>query len=400
MTIPLKSRSKPRQRPRLSLTEMLALVYVASLAFDGYSVGGRSLPFIVATIYIAVSATLWLTSKTQRNARGGNHVVPSLLFLFYCALSYFWSIAPVLTVGHLGVLSVAIMTSMFLAGNVSRLVKTLPWAYVLGSVVSALATLAAPANIDNRRTSYGNENDVAVALLLAVGCALWIALRSRGMARLATLGCTGVLVSGVVATGSRTAILGGLAMLAAFFVLLIWKRDWRPLILLSSVSLAGILVFLQMPVEAIPDRLLNIQESLTGGGVSNRSFIWDAILARGFDALGVGAGATPAFLSSAINSASVAHNVVLGLLLETGLIGLVLFGSIIISAASKARRSPYAELLVLLFPAVLVVGLALTLETSRHFWFVLALAWAIPSTKADADSPNGELPVPERKARQ
>ena len=73
----------------------------------------------------------------------------------------------------------------------------------------------------------------------------------------------------------------------------------------------------------------------------------------------------------------VSHNVFLGVTLETGLLGMLLFLVILLKAAIDARRSPYQELLFFMLPVMVASSMALTLEATRPLWFVFSLAWAV-----------------------
>ena len=113
-----------------------------------------------------------------------------------------------------------------------------------------------------------------------------------------------------------------------------------------------------------------------GSNLSDRTYIWDAIIGRGFDLTGIGAGAGRAFIGEAIGKQyDVAHNVFLGVLLETGLLGMLLFLVVLVKAGFDARRSPYQALLIFMVPVLAVGSLALTLEARRSFWLVITLAW-------------------------
>lgn len=362
---------------KLTLTEKMSLLYVASLPFDGMDLGGRSLPFVIGGLYLSVT----ILDRIGHGVRGEKRdlpvgrILPMFLFIVYCTASYFWSLAPDLTITRVITLLVLFVTSWFLAQDLSRVGRAVPIAFTLGSVPAALFVLVAPAAIDDRRTANGNANDVAMVLLLGVVCSLWMSLSCTGKVRLLGLTTMPILIVGTVATGSRTAVLGGAAMLLTVAVRFVWRRQWQRLFVLLALVALGVWIFPYMPATMIPERLTSIQDALLGSSLSNRTYIWDAIFQRGFDLTGVGAAASPAYLGEAIGTQSVAHNVFLGVLLDTGLLGMMLFLAILIQAVTSGRVSPYKELLIFMVPVIAAGSMALSLEARRPFWFVIALAW-------------------------
>jgi O-antigen ligase len=127
---------------------------------------------------------------------------------------------------------------------------------------------------------------------------------------------------------------------------------------------------------------------LLGSNLSDRTDIWAAIIRRGFDLTGIGAGASQVFIGQAIGVQYVAHNVFLGVLLETGLLGMMLFLFVLLKAGLDGLHSPYQELLIFMVPVLAVCSLALSLEVRRSFWLVVALTWV---TRPKANMGSKEL---------
>lgn len=365
---------------KTNLTQKLALLYAASIPFDGLSLAGRSLPFVVSSIYlIAAIGTRVLGTKARESGSPGLRGLQlSLVFTFYCGVTYYWSLAPDVTIQRFFTLVLLVLTAWLLARDLIQVKNYLPTAYVLGSIPASYIVLTAPTinSYTDRRTANGNANDVAFVLMLGVICALWLALNGTGWSRALSIPAVAFLISAVVATGSRTAIVSGGAAILAVIFWLVWRRKLRPLLIVLSLLGLGTWIYSLLPAGLIPQRLLHIQDSVAIDGLSDRADIWRAILARGFDLWGVGASAGPAYLHGVIGSASASHNVFLELLLETGIVGFLLFLCLLLSTAIASASSAYNELLFFLFPIVLASSLSLSLEATRPFWFVIALAWA------------------------
>ena len=385
MTSARDASSVERTSQGLALAERLALLYAASIPFEGLAIGGRSLPFVVGAVYLTASILTRLTSKRRQvgDDLPIRPILPATFFTLFCVVSYFWSVAPDLTITRVTSLVVLLVTSWFLSQDLSRVSKHIPVVFVLGALPVVILVLAAPMSITGRRTASGNANQVALDLLLAVVCALWLLLRRRGRARF--LGATSIalLIAGVVATGSRTAIVAGGGALLAIVGWLAWKHQGRQLMLLLVLSVLGAKVFSVLPVGMIPSRLITVQSAVEAGSFGGREYIWSVILERGFDLTGIGAGTTSAYLQQATGIPYVSHNVFLGVVLETGLLGMLLFLMILVKAAIDARRSPYRELLFFMLPVMVASSMALTLESTRPFWFVLSLAWAVKPRESE-----------------
>ena len=258
---------------KLRLAEVLAVLYAASIPFEGLDIAGRSLPFLVGAVYLGLTIFTRLTSKRRddRDDLPIRSILPAVVFTLYCTTSYYWSLAPDLTITRVTTLFVLLLTSWFLAHDLSRVSKHLPVAFVIGALPAAILVLLAPASITDRRTANGNANQVALDLMLAVVCALWLSLRGRGRVRFLGATSMGLLIAGVVATGSRTAVLGGAAMLPIVAGWLVWKHQWRLVTLFLALSALGATVFSILPAGMIPSRLTDIQSAVEVGDLSNRS---------------------------------------------------------------------------------------------------------------------------------
>ena len=384
-------------------TQVIALIYVASLPFDSLEVFGRSLPFVLGLCYLLVALPLRLTARTSTLPACApiGSVLPSIAFVAYCAFTYFWSITPDQSLSRVTTLAVLISTFWLLTGDIGDLQKAVPVAFVAGALLAALFVLTASASIDGRRTANGNANDVALALMVALGCSVWLAVETRGTSRILGVGAIPVLLAGTVATGSRSAVLSGAAMVLVVAVWLLARRQFRKALAMLTVIATAWITLVALPRAMVPVRLLSIDTALSEGSFSGREVLWRVIVVHGLDLWGLGAGSTPAYLANAIGSAHVAHNVILGILLELGVVGLLIFAGVVICAIRDGRRSPFSHLLVFLAPILLIGSVTLSLEARRTFWFVIALAWV--SVKRNTDGvtkPSGVRPIRVEEAQQ
>ncbi|WP_147065006.1 O-antigen ligase family protein [Terrabacter aerolatus] len=273
-------------------------------------------------------------------------------------------------------LATVLVTSWFLSGDIIHLEDKVPMAFLAGTVLASAFVLLAPAASDSRRTANGNANDVAMAIVMGLGCALYLLLKGRRRNKIVAVASLPLLLTAGIATGSRTAVFGAAGIVLVVTFVAIGQRRWGQLAGVISAILVLILVVDSLPKALIPERLSSIGEALQSGNLSNRTIIWDAILERGWDMVGVGAGASPSYLGGQLGFSTVAHNVFLGVLLETGALGLMVFGWLLARLALDARNSRFSSLILFLAPAVAAGSLALTLEARRMLWLVIALSWS------------------------
>lgn len=121
--------------------------------------------------------------------------------------------------------------------------RLIVWAYVLVHVPTAIHTLmyrgVGPGGW------LGDENDVALALVAAIGVSIYLLLVSRSLGkRLVLIGFIGLAISGVVWSMSR----GGFLGLAALFLLILLLGPNRRLVVALAV-LAAIALFLFAPPQ-------------------------------------------------------------------------------------------------------------------------------------------------------
>jgi O-Antigen ligase/Family of unknown function (DUF5935) len=238
----------------------------------------------------------------------------------------------------------------------------------------------------------GDPNVLAAAIVPAVVLALALMSVVRGSARLALQACAGVLVIGLAATQSRG---GALAAAAAFAagVLVMKRRRLRVLTAGLGIVLVGTLY-----LSAYPEALDRVTASDGGSG---RADLWRvaARISAQHPVAGVGLhnftvhsprnvrepGALD-FVELIAEDPHAVHNTYLGLLTETGIVGLGLFLAVAaasLSAAWKAaarfeRRREHALATLSRGVLVALVGLltaAIFVSLGSHplLWLFLAL---------------------------
>jgi O-antigen ligase len=241
--------------------------------------------------------------------------------------------------------------------------------------------------IDGQRfTGVGFNADLA-GLLLALGLPIaWhLLMHCRGLVWLAALAYLVTAPVGLLLTATRGAFVAALAALSIIPLTL-------PRQSLRSYALAGVLLVLGAlsATLVVPqynwERILSTGSEITErGSMSGRREIWNAGL-QAFPTrplLGAGAGAYGAAVDPYIRNVGAragvgAHNVAIGLLVEEGIVGLILFAGIFGACAWTIFHTPppNGALCGVLLLTWLVGGLSGSPEALKFTWVLFGLVSA------------------------
>jgi O-antigen ligase len=256
-------------------------------------------------------------------------------------------------------------------GTTKERLRSLLKAYVYGGTILAVAVIANRVlgyasvvikglDIPLRYSAFGmNANDLAIVLVFSAAMSCYLGAREQStwgiwLFRL-HLGLAGL---GVLVTGSRGALLAGFCVIV-FVPFAFWHLPPRRRMAEIAVRLG---LFCTVPFF-VPThtarRVVTIaKDEIRVGNPSRRVTIWAAALAlfREKPLHGVGIGAFRAVSKPYLGRAIDTHNGMLSALLETGIVGLLLFST---------------------FIAILVrQGFRLN-QTDRRFWLCLFGVWLI-----------------------
>ena len=271
------------------------------------------------------------------------------------------------------------------------------WAFVFGCSLCAslhllgVGTTNVDNNIDEVRTTVFGENANVVGATYAVAIIILIGL---GMLRDVNVGSRMIILPlialvgiGLAKTGSRTAILlvvmGIAALLFQAKSFTSRAARYSALILVGSI-LAGILLL----VPTVMDRFKDIDPHNPGqenprarmAPVLWEIFLRSPVFGSGPDQYQVELTRRTMPYLIRDQRTIAAHNLVLLLLVETGIVGFLVFSAGLwtaLVAAWKARRHTCGYLPLALLLPFCCAGLVLNDPTSNHaFWFVVAYALA------------------------
>jgi hypothetical protein len=234
---------------------------------------------------------------------------------------------------------------------------------------------------DGRCTAPGfDPNDLAVTLVLGIPAAWHLSLREKTRGWLFLLYIPAAVV-GCFLTASR-----GAALTLAVVMLL-------PLSSLSRASakglaglaaMTGLCVFMvgSLSEEAAFRRLSTIGEQVTARDLNGRMDIW----MKGYTAFlehpiaGAGAGGFENAVGATRGNGMAAHNALLGVVVEHGIVGLFLFVGGLAALARRAWRNESRErrMWLLLLTAWAVAAMSLSWENREMTWLLWGLCAAQP----------------------
>ena len=301
---------------------------------------------------------------------GPFHLAMSL-FVIWSAMTYQWSMMPEWTgerlITYAQLLAMALLIWEFCPreADVTRLMS----AYVCGTLVPALDT--AQRFLRGQQTYYQrfatsgfDPNDLALTLSLSLPISYYLSLRRDGWTRwlfIVQMIITAVIVLLTASRGGLLTMLVGLSLvLTARSEVFPSSRNNQ---LIGAVLVAaGLCAVVWIVPVATWKRLATLSSEVSQGTLNSRTVLWNG----GWQAFGnvpvhgVGAGAYPESLSPILgrprNFTPVAHNSFLSVLVETGLIGFVLFA---------------------LTLATLIAAVAGTGRLERRFWFTVLATWGL-----------------------
>ena len=205
-----------------------------------------------------------------------------------------------------------------------------------------------------------------MAWYLAVGRGSWLT-------RWVNRAYVPVALVALLLTASRGGFVAALPALA----LIPWtfgRLDWRSKLVLSVLVVASIwLVAIMVPTESW-ERLATLQSD---GTMGYRRIIWNAGFHVALDhpVIGVGAGGFPLSVAQELAKPFPAHNAFLSVLVEQGVIGLLIFGSLFVAAIIPHWRTPPLQnrLRVALLATLIIGMIPQNWDYVKSTWFILAL---------------------------
>lgn len=369
---------------RDTVLDWLALLYIASIPFDAFSVtAGRTLTGPLAILLIAV----WVVSNLRRPRTIHFPMLAAAILLLYSAwliCTVFWSSDPNLSTRALQTFILQFAVVLVLSNTLERVLLRGLITLGLSSATLAAILLMTPGDpLRGGRGSIGGVDENVTALVLVGGFAALISAAISLGDRRALLLVPPVILTGVATlhTGSRSGAVAVVAVLGVSLFSLAWRKHIRPSVVIQTLAVWLLAYFsykMALGANRVPERVVNLLDFRAGAGYGDdgRSAIIDQYL-RTFDhwaAFGVGLGADASYLQIAESVYHNAHSLFWKTWIETGLVGLLLLGAFLCVVTWRGFRSIAPQSLLLLSIPIVVFAITLGGATTSLFWFVVALA--------------------------
>lgn len=253
-------------------------------------------------------------------------------------------------------------------------------AYVAGAWVLAvlsLASFASPQAADQVRfVAEGQDpNDAArfLALALPMAALLWDTETSWSM-RLVSLGFLPLGFLCILLTASREGFLAALIALIGSACLLFRRSSGRLIFAFLSIPVVAAAIWITVP-QATLERLATIPAQLQSGDLNQRLNIWAAGWQAFVRAPFFGSGAGSFVTAAGLAPIDTAHNTLLSLGVEGGIVAILLSIAIVIVSIYAAKRTigPLCIGMITVLAAWCITTFAATVEQNRSTWFLLGL---------------------------
>jgi O-antigen ligase len=359
----------------------LSLVMIFIIPWeDSFSVG---IVGSMAKLMGIVVAGFWILTILSEGRFRKPNIFHALVLLFFLwnILSYMWTINTGRTIGRIytyGQIFILVLIIWELYQKPSDLIAGLQ-AYVLGSyicIASIITNYRAGISAVRWQVRYSatgvNAVDLSILLLLSVPLAwhLFLLIDGKKYPLLKIINLTYIPLAffSVFLTGSRTSLF---AIVPAIIFILLPKGFKIGRYLMILVFLVIVLIVIRSLLPAvIVDRLSTVFSSIGAEDIGGRVSLWkgaiDTFMEHPF--IGSGAGA----LKSVIGT--LAHQTFLSVLAETGLIGFLLFCSILATVVNQAARllEKYSGLWFSVFYTWVIGLFSLSWETKKVTWLFLS----------------------------
>lgn len=370
----------------LSLIAIFAIPWENMVTIPGLGTLSRILGLLVALC--------WVTTVAINGKFRPPHIfhLAVLLFVFWNALSLFWTVDITLTTIR-AITYFQLFIFIYILWDLYTTPQTLKaalQAYVLGAYVtigSILQNYSAGSSSDAPRYSASGFDANTAAIILALGLSLawFLALgenqtHQSNWLRWSNLVYIPLALLSILLTGSRSALMAAFPSVLFIFTSL---NRLRPSLRILSLVAIIVMMFAFQPFAATSmERIFGSQTGVTESDLNGRGSLWS----KGFDLIaqhpiiGVGSGA---FRAASLEKSMTAHSFIIAILAELGIIGFGFFIIVLALAFYYALQQPKwssSLWLAVLIGWVLSAAVTQNFEGRKQTWlfFSLAVQWAMP----------------------
>jgi O-antigen ligase len=366
------------------LTFTLSLILIFTIPWeDAITIAGVN----SLTRYLGILVSIvWLISivSTKKVRRPSLFHVLFFLFTLWNVVSLFWTIAyetsiqEVITYVQLFILTLIIWDLYTSTEELNKGIQI----FILGCYILIITTIINYAlgreikiYSGGRYAGVGNAGDMALVLSLGLPIAWHLAISQKSQNKIIVflnyiyLPCA---LFAILLTGTRMALIA--VVPAILYIVGSFHRLKLIVRITSFFALIGAMFWLEPFIpQTTLDRLGTAFSSITAGDLGGRVEIWRQSLAYWFEhpIIGIGSGA----LDSPLVINTVAHNTFLSVLTEVGMIGLLIFISILLVVVNRAfrQKKELATLWITVLSVWAIGVFTLTWEYKKATWLLLTL---------------------------
>lgn len=311
------------------------------------------------------------------------------VYVGWSLISFLWTVNETSTIMRF-VTNIQLLAMVWLIWQVCDSEKEkrgMMFAYVMGAYVSIyyLLHIYITEQFTGFRISLENfdPNDLATTIAMGIPLSWYLFYQTkRFIGQLVLLMFSPLAFFSIVLTASRGGLLVALISLSVIPLLFTRLTTIKQLMTGAGIILVIIISLLnsndiQKNLENNIERLQGTPDMIRAGDLNYRQIIWSAgitIFSQN-PIIGVGAGGFPHAIEPYLHRKLAPHNAYLSVLVDTGIIGFVLFISCFIIAAIPIRWYSFeARVSYLILILTLLIGMIpLGWEYQKITWFVLSL---------------------------
>ena len=364
-------------------------VYIISSLSTTYFVAGDGLGIsrLIGFIIIIAGLLKLVKGKAQINSNHFRFLIVILVYGYFSSLhSITGTMKPIISLAQN--LMVLFLISTFTRVNIELLSKVLVISSLFGIIFLRINLNELIGDVDLNRLSISeNVNENRFAMMLAqltsiVFFGFLIAFKSKTWRFILLIG----LIAGffmLILSGSRSAIIGALG--ASLIVLFLYFREKIYKFIIPAIILAFssyfLINYLQDSQYTVLDRFSveKVQETGGTGRLENWKKLVPVVLNNKV-IIGYGIGGENSYQFAQNHGLEhAAHNFLIDMFIQLGLIGVILLFSYYIFSLKrlfkKLNNNYFLLLPLILFFTGLLNGIGETIYIEKHFWNSIALVW-------------------------
>lgn len=306
-----------------------------------------------------------------------------LVFCIWMSISFFWSSDQLY--GYVCIKTMIqillMLYIMWLLPHEKDIFISITSSYLLGCFFAAINIISDYILNQNaiyyRSTLEGfDPNDIALIISTGISIAWYLSFKFRGVLKIIALSYIPISFLSIFLTASRGGILSTIPTL--FFIGLSFKKcEYITKFFLVLLLIISVISIISIVPEWIFDRYFGIGSEISTGTISLRTMIWDSGLSifQEEPFRGIGIGSFKRSVGRLFGFLVAPHSAYIQILVETGIIGFILFVIVIFQLLWKIRYLSFLEkyFSYSLFLTLAVGISALSWAFKKGTWFIFGL---------------------------